>query len=325
MSKIGCIGLIRIWLSFVLVIAFQVAQAQYSPDTVKIGSYVISLHDFNFHDKEYVARFWVWMTYKNPDFDFAHRVEVPNAKDMIIQDVMSDTLDDGQIWVLLKLKCVMKQNWQVHNFPFDKQTLEVSIENSEFDTRKLVFELDTSGSHYDPHFTVDGWKIQHFKTIKRIAKYGTDFGDPTLTENKSEYASYVLSLDLTRNAWGLYLKLFIGMYISFLIAFISFNIDQSDSGPRFELPVGGLFGSVGNKYIIDTSLPESSHFTLVDSLHALTFISIFIILAISVYSLRIYDLGLVERARKIDRIGRNAVISVYVLVNATLVLMAIFQ
>lgn len=325
MRKLGSISLSRICLSFVLLFSFCRSEAQFQPDTVHIGSYIISLHDFNFHDKEYVARFWVWMTYKNPDFDFTHRVEVPNAKDMTIQDVMSDTLDNGHIWVLMKLKCVMKQNWQVHNFPFDRQHIEVSIENSEFDTRKLVFELDTSGEHFDPHFTVDGWNIQHFKTIERIAKYGTDFGDPTLKEDKSEYASYVISLDLTRNAWGLYLKLFIGMYISFLIAFISFNIDQSDSGPRFELPVGGLFGSVGNKYIIDTSLPESSHFTLVDSLHALTFVSIFIILAISVYSLRIFDMGLVERARRIDRIGRNAVILVYILVNATLVLMSIYQ
>lgn len=325
MKKIGYIRITTICLSFILIFIIQVSHAQQNPDTVRIGSYVISLHDFNFHDKEYVARFWVWMTYKDPDFDFAHRVEVPNAKDMTIQDVMSDTLDNGQIWVLMKLKCVMKQNWQVHNFPFDKQHLEVSIENSEFDTRKLVFELDTTGSHFDPHFTVDGWKIHDFKAHKRIAHYGTDFGDPTLNTDKSEYASYILSLDLSRNAWGLYLKMFIGMYISFLIAFISFNIDQSDSGPRFELPVGGLFGSVGNKYIIDTSLPESSHFTLVDSLHALTFVSIFIILAISVYSLRIYDMGLQEKARRIDKVGRNAVISVYVLVNAVLVLMAIFQ
>lgn len=300
------------------------AQSQ-APDTVKIGSYIISLHDFNFHEKQYVARFWVWMTYSDPNFDFVHRVEVPNAKDMVVQDVMTDTLENGKIWVLLKLKCTMKQNWRVHNFPFDKQHLEVGIENSEFDTRKLVFQLDSIGSHFDPKFAVDGWNIQNFKSLIQNSHYETNFGDPSLKKNASDYGSYVISLDLSRSALGLFLKLFIGMYISFAIAFISFNIDQSDSGPRFELPVGGLFGSVGNKYIIDTVLPESSTFTLVDSLHALTFVCIFLILAISVYSLRIFDLGLQERARKIDRIGRNSILTIFLTVNVVLIVMAILQ
>ena len=325
MGKIGynCVGKIVVF--FALFLGFQTARSQSVPDTVEIGSYVISLHDLNFHDKEYDARFWVWMIYKNPEFDFAHRVEVPNAKDMEIQDIMTDTLPGNKIWVLMKLKCTMKQNWRVHNFPFDKQRLEINIENSEYDTRKLVFKVDTSGKHFDPKFVLDGWKISNFNTTAQNSRYETDFGDPTLGRDVSEYASYVISLELNRNAWGLFLKLFIGMYISFLIALISFNVDQGDSGPRFELPVGGLFGSIGNKYIIDTILPESSLFTLVDSLHALTFIGIFIILAISVYSLQVFDKGQKERARRIDRMGRNWILGTYFLANAVLIFVSIVQ
>jgi hypothetical protein len=324
MRKLGRIGSFWILLFF-LGIYRPDAMSQTIPDTVEIGSYVISLHDLDFHNKEYDARFWVWMIYKNPEFDFAHRVEVPNAKDLVIQDIMTDTLEGDKIWVLMKLKCTMKQNWRVHNFPFDKQHLEIAIENSEYDTRKLVFKVDSTGAHFDPKFTVDGWNILNFKTQIQNSHYQTDFGDPTLGKDASEYASYVISMELTRNAWGLFLKLFIGMYISFLIALISFNVDQADSGPRFELPVGGLFGSIGNKYIIDTILPESSLFSLVDSLHALTFISIFVILAISVYSLQVFDRGQEIRARKIDKMGRNYVMIIYLGVNVVLVFLSIFQ
>lgn len=41
-----------------------------SPDTVKVGAYVISVHDINFHEKEYTIRFWLWFVYNNPEFDF---------------------------------------------------------------------------------------------------------------------------------------------------------------------------------------------------------------------------------------------------------------
>lgn len=298
--------------------------ASSAQDTVKVGSYVISLHDINFHDKEYVIRFWVWMSYKNPDLNFVKRVEVPSAKEMEIQDMMTDTTD-GVIWVLMKLKCTMKQNWKVQDFPFDKQRLEVNIENSEFDTRSLVFVADTSGHHFDPEMTVDGWTILNFTTKTKANKYMTDFGDKSIGKPESEYACYSISLDLDRNAWGLFLKMFIGMYIAFLIAFISFYIDFDDVDPRFGLPVGGLFGSIGNKYIIDTMLPESSSFSLVDSLHSLTFISIFVIMAISVYSLRVFESGDKERARRIDKRGRNTVIALFVVINLTLVFLAIWH
>jgi uncharacterized membrane protein YphA (DoxX/SURF4 family) len=33
--------------------------------------YIISVHDINFHNREYTARFWIWFVYKNPNFDFS--------------------------------------------------------------------------------------------------------------------------------------------------------------------------------------------------------------------------------------------------------------
>jgi hypothetical protein len=324
MTKFGLLRYVPITILLILQWGAGVAHSASVPDTAKVGSYVISLHDINFHDKQYVVRFWVWMTYSNPNINFKNRVEVPNAKEMEVQDALTDTSDDGVCWVMMKLRCVMKQNWSVIDFPFDKQHLEIRIENSEFDTRSLVFVSDTVGAHYDPDVTVDGWSISHFATKTGVRSYPTNFGDATLKEAKSEYATYIISLDLKRNAWGLFMKLFVGMYIAFLIAFLSFNIDFEEVDPRFGLPVGGLFGSIGNKYIIDSVLPESSLFTLVDSLHALTFISIFVILAISVYSLRIFDSGDKARARRIDKRGRNLVLSIYVGTNLVLILIALF-
>ena len=324
----GKIGSRRLFQWFILLFVLWAnvlsAQTKTTPDTVRIGSYVISLHDINFHDKEYVMRFWVWMSYKNPEFDFTKRVEVPGAKDMEVQDVMTNTDSvTGEIWVLMKLKCTMKQSWKVGDFPFDKQKLQVKIENSEFDTRSLVFVPDTTGAHYDPELTVDGWDIQHFNTVVQNSRYETDFGDKSLGKDESYYAGYVINLELHRNAWGLFFKIFVGMYIAFMIAFISFYVDHEDVDPRFALPVGGLFGSIGNKYIIDNSLPETTSFTMVDSLHAMSFVCIFIILAVSVYTLRIFDTGQKDRARYLDRIARNVIMTIYLTVNFVLILIAI--
>jgi hypothetical protein len=105
---------------FILIcIQQQVKATPEVPDTVKVGSYILSLHDINFHDKEYTMRYWLWFVYNNPRFDFTTQVEVPNAKSVEKPDVLVDTIN-GKTWVLMKMKSVMKQSWNVNDYPFDE-------------------------------------------------------------------------------------------------------------------------------------------------------------------------------------------------------------
>ena len=300
------------------VVAF--GQTKPRPDTVKAGIYVISVHDINFRDKEYTMRFWLWFLYDNPNFDFGKQLDIPNAKEIDIQEVIVDQLD-GKPWVIMKMKCTMKQNWSVHDFPFDRQELQMHIENTLFDNRSLIFVPDKEGSGLDPEDAIDGWNITRFAVTESSHQYQTGFGSGVNTNQN--FSSFDIHLVLERNAWGLFLKIFLGMYIAFLIATISFTPHPSEMEPRFGLPVGGLFAAVGNKYIIDSILPESSSFTLVDSLHALTFISIFGILLVSAIALRQYDRGYKEMSERSNRVGARWVISLYVLANLVLVGLAL--
>ena len=58
-----------ILIGFVTLLKAQSPSEKTGPDTVKIGAYVISLHDINFHDKEYTMRFWLWLLHNNKEFD----------------------------------------------------------------------------------------------------------------------------------------------------------------------------------------------------------------------------------------------------------------
>jgi len=290
------------------------------PDTVKAGSYVISVHDINFHEKEYTIRFWLWFLYSNPDFDFATQLDIPNAKVIDPPEIIYDSLND-KAWVIMKMKCTMKQNWDVRDFPFDEQHLKVQIENTLFDKNSLVFKPDVSGSNFDHKEAIDGWSIKNFKITQGDNDYETGFGD-----HESDYqlfSALKIEMNIEREAWGLFAKIFIGMYIAFLIAIISFTPKPSELEPRFGLPVGGLFAAVGNKYIIDSLLPESSDFTLVDTLHALTYLAIFGCLLVSAIALKYNDDGKVETSLKINSIGAKIVIGVYIIANLFFVVLAI--
>jgi len=304
-------------ITFILaVFASPEAKAQNEkPDTVYSGIYITSIHDINFKDKEYSINLWLWLKYKNKKFDFLHNLEVPQAK-TVTQSYSTVDSSDNKVYILMKLQCVMKDSWAVNNFPFDKQTLRFSIENSQFDSKALVFAADTLGKHFDPRFTLRGWNIDSINVTTGIKVYETTFGDESVPKPHTEYSNFKVKLLLDRAAMGLFWKMFLGMYVAFLIAYMCFYIHTDSIDSRFGLSVGALFAVIGNKYIVDSSLPESTTFTLVDTLHGITLLFILTVIICTAYSLRMVKKEEVEKAKKFDFICAQALLAGYVLLNA---------
>lgn len=284
------------------------------PDTVKVGIYITSIHDIDFKQKEYTITFWLWMKYKNKDFDFMQNLEVPQAK-LVSRSFATIDSSDNRIYLLMKMQCVMKDTWRIRNFPFDRQKLRLSIENSQFDSNSLVFVADTLGKNYDHRFALSGWKIDSCNISIGIKKYETAFGDPSYKIPYSVYSSYKVIVNISRDAGGLFWKMFLGMYIAFLISYVCFYIHPDGIDSRFGLSVGALFAVIGNKYIIDSSLPESVSFTLVDSLHGITLFFILAIIAATAYSFKLVKENKIETAKKFDMIIAQVFLLLYIAVN----------
>ena len=284
------------------------------PDTVLTGIYITSVHDIDFRQKEYTVNFWLWLKYKNREFDFAENLEVPQAKSVMKSFATIDS-SEGEYYLLMKLQCVMKDSWKIANFPFDRQKLRLSVENSQFDAEALVFKADTVGKHFDPRFTLSGWTIDSFNLSIGNKVYETAFGDPSMDKPHSEYSAFKVKIGITRSAAGLFWKMFLGMYVAFLIAYICFYIHAESTEARFGLSVGSLFAVIGNKYIIDSALPETASFTLVDTLHGFTLLFIFLVITCTTIALKYVKSGELKRAKRFDMIAAQVLLLLYILLN----------
>jgi hypothetical protein len=249
---------------------------------------------------------------------------MPTAKGYEQSTPIEDSLN-GQKWVMMKMKATMKEKWNVQDFPFDQQHLSMQIENSQYDSSSMIFKADKKGSRFSPTEAIDGWNIRDFKVSVGTNHYETGFGDARPGRNPQTFSAFIIEMNLQRDAVGLFMKIFLCMYIAFLIAMISFAPKPWEHEPRFGLPVGGLFAAVGNKYIIDSLLPESSTFTLVDTLHTLTFFAIFSILLVSAICLRLYDAGKKDQCLRVNKIGSRGILIVYALANVIFVGSAAFN
>jgi len=295
-------------------VAIGIQAQTVNPDTVKVGIYITSIHDIDFRQKEYTATFWLWLKYKNREFDFVNNLEVPIAKTVEKSFFTADSSGE-YVYMQMKMQCVMKDSWRINNFPFDMQRLRFTFENSQFDSKSLVFLEDTVGQHFDRRFTLRGWRIDSCIISTGTRKYETGFGDESLAKPETEYSVFRVRLVINRDAAGLFWKMFLGMYIAFLIAYACFYIHPDGMDSRFGLSVGSLFAVVGNKYIIDSSLPESTSFTLVDTLHGITLFSIFMVIAATAYSLKLVKKGELKKANRFDMTFAQGLLALYVLAN----------
>lgn len=284
------------------------------PDTVTVGIYITSIHDIDFKQKEYNVNFWVWFKYKRREFNFLDNLEIPNAKNFTKAYATIDSSGD-KVYLLMKMQCTMKDSWKITNFPFDRQKLRIFFENSLYDSSALVFKEDKRGDHYDKRFAINGWKIDSFEVVAGRKEYKTGFGDDNLAQPRVVYSNMRIRIGITRDATGLFWKIFLGMYIAFLIAYVCFYIHADGIESRFGLSVGSIFAVIGNKYIIDSALPESTSFTLVDTLHGLTLLYILIVISATAITMRYIKRNQHKKAQRFDMIVAQTTLGLYLIAN----------
>ncbi|MFL5729260.1 MAG: hypothetical protein ACJ75J_07210 [Cytophagaceae bacterium] len=289
-------------------------------DTCKIGIYVTSIFDFSLSEKAFSVDFWMWFNYKNDSLQMLGSTEIVNAKEF--EFLLPDTEKKNNInWATQKCRATIKKEWDVRHFPFDKQKLIIEIEEANADTSSMVFVPDIANSKYDKRIHIEGWKISDFKVKAEPITYETSYGDPELASGSSTYPAATVTFTIEREGTGLFFKLFTGLYVAFGISLLVFFMGP-ENAERFGLLVGALFAAIGNKYIVDSMLPETTMYTLVDKIHVLTFVFILINLIITVIAYRFYATQRVEQARKTDWYSFLFVITAYIAINALLVVSA---
>ena len=123
---------------------------------------------------------------------------------------------------------------------------------------------------------------------------------------------------VSRKGAFLYFKLFFGAILSFIISYLVFFIDKKLFETRITLSLGGIFGAVGNKYFVETSMPEIQVLTKADLINNLIILliimNIFLVIAQQQKNLNV---GILEN-------NRNAsifMILIFILTNSIIILL----
>jgi len=270
-------------------------------DTVKVGAYIFSLYDLDFPANKLNADFYLWYNTKKDSMALLENLEIINSTELTKSYEMNEKR--GNIFFhSVRINTKIKEQWEVNNFPFDRQLIEIRIEDFDKDNTKMVFVADTAASKIDKDVHLDGWKIKDFGIKIDDHKYETNYGDPDIPlDEYSSFSRATLYFTLEREGKGLFFKLFIGLFISVLISLLTFFVNPLDLDPRFGLSVGAIFAAIASQYVITSTLPQNESLTLVDILHDISFIFIFLCILISTISLHYMKTGKEVLSQKLDR------------------------
>lgn len=318
MSKI----LVKINLALIILIVLAKNIESKNREVVKVGVYIMSIYDLDIVNNSFKTNFWIW-TISDINSNYSiKQLDILNAKNMNIVHVDTERVG-SKIWSTEKVYATMKINWKLKSFPFDKQNLKIILEDANADTSSIIYTPDIENSKIDSSFKLSGWTYKNVTMKQSIKIYSTNWGELNTSNDKSSYSRITVNLKINRIGWGLFFKLFSGAYVAYLIAMLVFFIDPIDVDPRFGLSVGGLFASVANKYVVDSSLPSNLVFSLADEIHLIVFVAILIAIILSVISLRCYKLEKFRISKKIDLLGLVCLFSTVLFINIFFVIQAI--
>jgi hypothetical protein len=233
--------------------------------------FITSIHDLDVQTKTVGVEMWLWSISKDkrrpPD-----TTEFPNAN-AVSRSLGSDLRRAEGHWSQVKIAGTFRQNWDLRNFPFDRQTVVVDVEEAESDITKLAYDVDHRDSSYLRQIRLDGWNITGFSVQPVAERYQTTFGDPELPSGSgSTYARMTATLRIERDQITTFFKLTSGLYVAVIISLISFFLaaeNPSLMSARVSLVVAALFAAVLNMRSAQDATGQVTGASLLDKLHIL--------------------------------------------------------
>jgi hypothetical protein len=295
-----------------------------SPVNAVIGIFVSSLYDLSLTDSSYNAEFWVWFLFPRdneaPPFS-ENSLEIVNAKSFN-RLFYFDLVKDGRHWIAIKYNAVLTHNWDMTDFPFDRQFLRIEIEDAEYDAKTIQFVPDRIDSKIDSNLKIPGWKVDRFSIEARLNINETTYGDPDLTA-KSVYPETIVTIILKRDATRLLFNLLTAAYVAFILGIMVLFLHPDYVDARKVILTSAMITIIGNHYIISATLPEISTFTLIDKIMITTFMSICLCAFVSVVTAHYIRVKKTPTAVKINNICRWVILGVYVVLNVIFFFMAL--
>ena len=185
-------------------------------------------------------------------------------------------------------------NWDLREYPFDIQNIKVEFEST-LDTTVLKFfsaANDPLQSKILDQILVTNKNMEGLKAGYNVDKinFNIKYKEGKAEEQfspfisrKPVYSVGEFEIIISREGSWLLIKLFLGAFLACLISWIAFLIPSEFFDSQISVSVGAIFGAIGNKYFVESTIPAVQILTKADILNnfaiLIVLLNIFLLIA----------------------------------------------
>jgi hypothetical protein len=301
------------------------AVAQSNPVVCNLGTYITSINNIDTAAGTFDAEFWMWSICPDDEIRPLDTLEFVNGDG--VEGSLDATLPrGGRWWSTRKFSGTFRADFDLQNYPFDRQTLNIEMEEAVLDERGLRYSADIAESQAGPRVHHSGWQLGDLVLTAGTATHPTTFGDPSLPGGTSRYASMKISIVAERVYWETFLRVTFPLYIVALLVFASLMLNITSES--MFLGRMGVLGTMLFSVVLSFSstgdyLGEHEGMYLLDLLHIVVLTLIVVATAWAILAhhqvTRGFDPTAIDRRDRFMMIG---LASGFVILNVILIILA---
>ena len=301
--------------------------SKHPTETVPLGIYMVELGDFDPKSSSFRANFWLWAVTPSKMSNWIQTLDYPTGID-VKKITAKENLVDGKLWASVNVMGKFRTDWNLKDFPINRPSLQIQIEETSLDSSNLFFSADKINSSAKDALLPTGWRIHNFSIESGSHRYTTNFGDPSKTsQSSSEYSEVRIRIELERESFAVFWKMTIIPYLAAILVLLSFffvfRFEILVIG-RIQIIIGSLFATSLSMRGGTSELGTADVFTLLDSIHMTTFVLILITFLWTITSDKILPHNSDDTNSKLWNMLMGVfLLVIYAAVNAVLVLSAL--
>ena len=296
-------------------------------ETVHVGAFLNDIQTIDLKLHSYAVDLYIWFRWKNPDIDPATSFEFTNASDSwghvrAPNWEAPKLLPDGSLYQVVHVQGRFSHKFLLYNYPFDRQTIEVSFEDSVWADKLLSYVEDSEGFTTNPKMVLPGFRSDPPSLEIRPFSYPTRFGDTRVTEAES-YSRVTLRLPIHRPRSTYAIKLLLPVLCVVACASLMFVLKPTYIDARLSIGITALLTIVALQITLNADLPDVDYLVLMDKIYVGAYLFVIAGLGVVVRTARMVENDQLAAASRLHRQAMAALLTVFLLVTSVMVVVAI--
>jgi len=287
------------------------------PTVVVVDTFICDVITIDNVDQSFRTDLYFTATWEDPRLAGAARRDLPladiwhpnlmivnerNLKELLPWVVTVEK--NGQVTLVQRLIGDLSARMDLHEFPYDHQTLYVQLISVDYTPEEINLQPKTASTQGFSEFSVSGWRLT----------LGKAYAEPLVIPSSGErMAQVVCEIDSERDAAYYRWTMILPLALIVLMAWMVFWIDPSLIASQIGLSTASIFSLIAFRFSMRMSLPAVSYMTRMDEFLLGCTVLVFLALGQAVVTGRLVKYNRESTAQTLDSWGRWVYLGVFVL------------